>query len=83
VNALSTTLHQLLADNLPLCADTPALVDSGGATSYAALTAEIDALGGYLRDRGAFETYVGKVLVPELKRGDVVMTIYPATSSRR
>jgi len=52
VNALSTTLYQLLADNLALRSQKQALVEAGRSASYAALAVEVDRIAGFLQARG-------------------------------
>jgi acyl-CoA synthetase (AMP-forming)/AMP-acid ligase II len=66
VNALSTTLYQLLADNLPLRAQKPALVDADRRTTYAALAAEVDGMAGYLQRRGVAP---GDRVIVQLRKG--------------
>ncbi|TPE53100.1 AMP-binding protein [Amaricoccus solimangrovi] len=48
-NALSATLYQLFADNLPDRAEKVALVDPDARITYGALAAEVDRLAGYLK----------------------------------
>ena len=52
MNALSTTFHELFADNLALCPDKVALVDADRSVSYAALGAEVEAIAARLRALG-------------------------------
>lgn len=52
MNALSTTLHQLLADNLPERAGKVALVDPDAEIDYATLVARVDRVAGYLQAQG-------------------------------
>lgn len=44
MNALSTTFHEIFADNLALRPDKEALVDADRSVSYAALGAEVEAI---------------------------------------
>ena len=52
MNALSTSLYQLFADNLPIRPEKPAFVDGERAASYAEAAGEVDRIASYLRDRG-------------------------------
>lgn len=48
----ASTMYRLLADNFAFRADKIALIDAAGATSYGALSAEVDRLAAWLADRG-------------------------------
>jgi acyl-CoA ligase (AMP-forming) (exosortase A-associated) len=52
VNALTTTVYELLADNLPHRAGKQALVDADRAVSYGELSAEVDKIAAYLQAAG-------------------------------
>lgn len=52
MNALTTTLYQLLADNLPLRANKLAVIDGKRGTTYGELAAEVDRLASYLHHCG-------------------------------
>ena len=51
MNALTTSLYQLLADNIDVRPGKPAVIDGNRAVSYAALASEVDRLAGYLQGR--------------------------------
>lgn len=52
MNALSTTFHQLLSDNLALRPGKQAVVDHDRAASFQEIDAEVAALAGYLKEQG-------------------------------
>jgi acyl-CoA ligase (AMP-forming) (exosortase A-associated) len=52
MNALSSTFHQLLSDNLAIRADKVAVVDPDRTATFAELDAEVAALAGYLLAQG-------------------------------
>jgi acyl-CoA synthetase (AMP-forming)/AMP-acid ligase II len=52
MNALSTTFYELLADNLPLRPDKPALIDRDRQATYAELAAEAERIAAWLAAAG-------------------------------
>lgn len=52
MNALTTTLYELLADNLDVRPDKTALVDADRSVTYAELGAEVDRVAGHMASRG-------------------------------
>jgi acyl-CoA synthetase (AMP-forming)/AMP-acid ligase II len=65
-NALSTTLYQLFADNLPARAEKVALVDPDARVTYGALAAEVDRIAAYL---GAWRLPPGERVIVQLRKG--------------
>jgi acyl-CoA ligase (AMP-forming) (exosortase A-associated) len=65
-NALSTTLYQLFADNLPARAEKVALVDPDGRVTYGALAEEVDRIAAYLR---AWRLPPGERVIVHLRKG--------------
>lgn len=52
MNALTTTFHQLLADNLAVRPDKIAVIDGDTSVTYGELAVEVDRVANYLRARG-------------------------------
>jgi acyl-CoA ligase (AMP-forming) (exosortase A-associated) len=52
VNALTTTFHQLLADNVSIRPEKVALIDGDRSATFAEVTAEVDRVAGYLKAQG-------------------------------
>ncbi|PZQ47786.1 MAG: AMP-dependent synthetase [Rhodovulum sulfidophilum] len=65
-NALSTTLYQLFADNLPERAEKVALIDPEARITYGALGAEVDRIAAYLK---AWRLPPGERVIVHLRKG--------------